>query len=41
MQVHAEVMGPEYEGELEIRPLFGPDDVPGLAAEHAGAEARA
>ncbi len=41
MQVHAEVMGPEYEGELEIRPLFGPADIPGLAAEHAAVEARA
>jgi hypothetical protein len=37
MQVHADVMGPSYEGELEIRPLFGPDDVPCLTAEHAGA----
>ena len=25
MQVHADVMGPSYEGELEIRPMFGPE----------------
>ena len=41
MAVHAEVMGPEYEGELEIRPLFGAEDVPGFAADPAGAEAGA
>ena len=35
MQLHAEVMGPEYEGELEIRPLFGPADLPGHAPEQA------
>lgn len=35
MQVHADVMGPGYEGELEIRPLFGPADVPCAAPEHA------
>ncbi|MEW5930925.1 MAG: YciI family protein [Gemmatimonadota bacterium] len=34
MQVHAEVMGPGYEGELEIRPLFGPADLPGQVPEH-------
>lgn len=34
MQVHAEVMGPGYEGELEIRPLFGPADIPGQVPEH-------
>lgn len=41
MAVHAEVMGPEYEGELEIRPLFGAEDIPGFAGEHAGAGAGA
>ena len=25
MQVHVDVMGPSYEGELEIRPMFGPE----------------
>jgi hypothetical protein len=25
MQVHADIMGPSYEGELEIRPMFGVD----------------
>jgi len=24
MQLHGDVMGPSYEGELEIRPIFGP-----------------
>jgi hypothetical protein len=24
MQVHADILGPSYEGELEIRPLMGP-----------------
>jgi len=41
MQVHADVMGPEYEGELEIRPLFGAADVPDFAREPVGTEARA
>lgn len=40
MAVHAEVMGPEYEGELEIRPMFGPQDIPGHP-EHAAAGATA
>lgn len=35
MELHAEVMGPGYEGELEIRPLFGPADIPGHAPEQA------
>jgi hypothetical protein len=35
MELHADVMGPGYEGELEIRPLFGPDDLPCAAREHA------
>jgi hypothetical protein len=26
MSLHREVMGPSYEGQLEIRPLVGPDD---------------
>jgi hypothetical protein len=25
MQIHLEVMGSSYEGECEVRPLFGPD----------------
>ena len=40
MQMHADVMGPGYEGELEIRPLFGPADIPGQVPEH-GCEAAA
>jgi len=29
MQIHADVLGPTYEGELEIRPMFdGPPQVP-------------
>jgi hypothetical protein len=28
MQVHLDVMGPSYEGECEVRQLFGPDDAP-------------
>jgi hypothetical protein len=24
MQLHADILGPEYEGELEIRPMFDP-----------------
>lgn len=35
MELHAEVMGPGYEGELEIRPLFGPADIPGQVPDHA------
>jgi hypothetical protein len=35
MQVHADVMGAAYEGELEIRPLFGPADIPEQFPEHA------
>lgn len=35
MQVHADVMGPGYEGELEIRPLFGPADIPEQFPGHA------
>jgi hypothetical protein len=23
MQLHADILGPSYEGELEIRPMFG------------------
>lgn len=26
MQLHADVLGPSYEGEMEIRQLFGPQD---------------
>lgn len=26
MQVHADILGPEYEGELEIRPIFESSD---------------
>lgn len=26
MKVHADVLGPEYQGELEIRQLFDPAD---------------
>ena len=26
MQVHADILGPSYEGELEIRPMFGTPD---------------
>jgi hypothetical protein len=26
MKVHVDVLGPSYEGELEIRPMFGPTD---------------
>jgi hypothetical protein len=28
MNIHLEVMGPDYEGELEIRQMFGPEDLP-------------
>lgn len=28
MQLHRDVMGPTYEGELEIRPILGPGDLP-------------
>jgi hypothetical protein len=31
MQVHAEIMGPEYEGELEVRAIFNPADACGGA----------
>lgn len=27
MAVHREALGPDYEGTLEIRPLFGPEDM--------------
>lgn len=27
MAVHREALGPDYEGVLEIRPLFGPEDM--------------
>ena len=34
LEVHARVLGPSYEGELEIRPLFdGTDTCPNLASE--------
>lgn len=29
MQLHAEIMGPEYEGELEVRAMFDPTDACG------------
>ena len=29
MQLHADVLGPLYEGELEIRPIFGMEDCGG------------
>jgi hypothetical protein len=29
MQIHADILGPSYEGELEIRPMFdAPPDIP-------------
>lgn len=33
MALHAEILGPEYEGELEIRPMFGPEGPAGCAPE--------
>ena len=32
MQVHGDILGPSYEGELEIRPMFG---APPNAAKHS------
>ena len=29
MQLHADILGPSYEGELEIRPIFDPGDTCG------------
>jgi hypothetical protein len=29
MQLHADILGPSYEGELEIRPMFDPGDTCG------------
>lgn len=26
MQLHADILGPEYEAELEVRQIFGPED---------------
>lgn len=26
MKVHSDVLGPSYEGEVEVRPMFGPED---------------
>ena len=33
MQVHADILGPSYEGELEIRPLF---DAPSNGSQECG-----
>jgi hypothetical protein len=27
MQLHADILGPAYEAELEIRQIFGPEDM--------------
>jgi hypothetical protein len=39
MQLHIEVLGPSYEGTLEVRPMFDPGsaDCPGLEREPAQA----
>jgi len=38
MQLHADILGPAYRAELEIRQIYGPEEVCGPGAErHAGA----
>ena len=34
MKIHVDVLGPSYEGELEIRPMFDPSDCGFQCAKH-------
>lgn len=37
MRLHADILGPAYEAELEIRQIFGPEEICGSEADHHSA----